>query len=146
MKAINRLFEYIPAWIVQLLARVIVGIVFFKSGLTKIDGFSIAPSTFVLFENEYQVPLIPPDIAAYMATAAELTMPLLLWAGLFSRLAATPLLIMTIVIETFVYPLAYETHGLWATALLLIMIWGPGKVSLDYLLGFEPPRDNKPAS
>jgi len=146
MKAVNRLFEYIPAWIVQLLARVVVGLVFFKSGLTKIDGFSIAPSTFVLFENEYQVPLIPPDIAAYMATAAELTMPLLLWVGLFSRLAATPLLIMTIVIEIFVYPLAYETHGLWATALLLIMIWGPGKVSLDYLLGFEPPRDSKPAS
>jgi putative oxidoreductase len=146
MKAVNRLFEYISAWIVQLLARVVVGLVFFKSGLTKIDGFSIAPSTFVLFENEYQVPLIPPDIAAYMATAAELTMPLLLWVGLFSRLAATPLLIMTIVIEIFVYPLAYETHGLWATALLLIMIWGPGKVSLDYLLGFEPPRDSKPAS
>ncbi len=139
MKAINRLFEYIPADIVQLLARIVVGIVFFKSGLTKIDGFSISESTFALFENIYQVPIIPPDLAAYIATASELAMPLLLWVGLFSRFAALPLLGMTIVIEAFVFPLAYETHGLWATALLLIMIYGPGKISLDYLLGFEPP-------
>jgi len=141
MKSINRLFEYFPGDLVQLLARVIVGIVFFKSGLTKIDGFSIAPSTFALFENIYSVPIIPPDIAAYMATASELIMPILLWIGLFSRFATLPLLAMTIVIEIFVFPLAYETHGLWATALLLIMVWGPGKISLDHLLGFEPPSD-----
>jgi putative oxidoreductase len=138
VKTINRLFEYIPADLVQLLARIVVGIVFFKSGLTKIDGFSIAPSTFALFENLYQVPIISPNIAAYMATASELIMPILLWIGLFSRLAALPLLAMTIVIEIFVFPMAYEIHGLWATALLLIMIYGPGKISLDHLLGFEP--------
>ena len=146
MKSINRLFEYFPGSLVQLLARVIIGIVFFKSGLTKIDGFSVSESTFGLFENVYNVPIIPPEIAAYMATIFELGMPILLWIGLFSRFATLPLLGMTAVIQTFVFPLAYETHGLWAAALLLLMVWGPGKFSLDYLLGFEPPNGEKQPS
>jgi len=146
MKSINRLFEYFPADLVQLLARIIIGIVFFKSGLTKIDGFSISESTFALFENLYNVPIIPPDIAAYIATFSELGMPILLWIGLFSRFATLPLLAMTAVIEIFVFPLAYETHGLWATALLLIMVWGPGRISLDHMLGFEPPSEKQAVS
>ena len=146
MKSINRLFEYFPADLVQLLARIIIGIVFFKSGLTKIDGFSISESTVALFENLYNVPIIPPDIAAYIATFSELGMPILLWIGLFSRFATLPLLAMTAVIEIFVFPLAYETHGLWATALLLIMVWGPGRISLDHMLGFEPPSEKQAVS
>ena len=137
MAALNRLFDYLPPEIAQLLARIVVGLVFWRSGLTKIDGFGLAENTVFLFEEEYKVPLLPPEIAAYLATAAELALPLLLWAGLLSRFAATGLFLMTLVIQLFVYPSAYMTHGLWAIGLLLIMTFGPGRLSLDYLLGWE---------
>lgn len=134
VSTIIRLFERLPADIIAILARVIIGLVFWRSGLTKIDGFAIADKTFFLFREEYKVPLIPPDIAAYMATFAELTCPILLWAGLATRFGATALLLMTLVIEVFVYPNAYMEHGLWAIALLFLMRHGAGTLSLDYLI------------
>lgn len=129
-----RILDRIPLSVIALVARVIIGLVFFKSGLTKIDGFALKDATFYLFAEEYKVPLLPPVLAAYMATAAELTMPLLLWAGLGARFAAVALLAMTAVIQTFVYPDAYMTHGLWAIALLLIVKYGAGSLSLDHLI------------
>lgn len=129
-----RLFEGIPHDVIAILARVIVGLVFWLSGRTKVDGFALKSSTFFLFENEYKVPLIPPDIAAYLATAAEHVFPVLLWVGLATRLSATALLIMTLVIQIFVYPNAYVTHGLWAIGLLYLMKYGPGRLSLDHLI------------
>lgn len=129
-----RLFERIPLWFILLLARVVVGLVFFKSGLTKIEGFGIKPGTFFLFAEEYKVPVFPPALAAYIVTIAELTMPPLLWIGLGARFAATVLLIQTAVIQIFVYPEAYVTHGLWAVALLLIMRYGAGLLSVDCLV------------
>jgi putative oxidoreductase len=129
-----RILDIIPLSVIALVARVIIGLVFFKSGLTKIDGFALKDATFYLFAEEYKVPLLPPVLAAYMATAAELTMPLLLWAGLGARFAAVALLAMTAVIQTFVYPDAYMTHGLWAIALLLIVKYGAGSLSLDHLI------------
>jgi putative oxidoreductase len=133
--AIIRLYErVIPYDLIALLARFIIGMVFWLSGMTKIDGFSVKSSTFFLFANEYKVPLIPPDIAAYLATATEITGPLLLWVGLASRFAATAMLGMTLVIEIFVFPEAYVTHGQWAIGLLFIMAYGPGTFSLDHLI------------
>lgn len=129
-----RILDRIPLSVIALVARIIIGLVFFKSGLTKIDGFALKDATFYLFAEEYKVPLLPPVLAAYMATAAELTMPLLLWAGLGARFAAVALLAMTAVIQTFVYPDAYMTHGLWAIALLLIVKFGAGSLSLDHLI------------
>lgn len=124
----------IPGDVIAILARVILGLVFWLSAQTKIEGFALKASTFFLFENEYKVPLIPPDVAAYMATAAELTCPLLLWAGLATRFGATALLCMTLVIQIFVYPNAYVTHGLWAIGLLYLIKYGPGRLSLDHLI------------
>ena len=141
MAALTRLFNLLPIEIAQLLARIVVGLVFWRSGLTKIDGFGLADSTISLFENEYNLPLISPELAAYMGTAAELSLPLLLWLGLLSRFAATGLFIMTLVIQLFVYPSAYITHGLWAVGLLLIMTYGPGRLSLDHLLGWDKGRE-----
>lgn len=132
--AVSRLLERIPVSLIVLLARVIIGLVFFNSGLTKIDGFSIKPGTFFLFAEEYRVPLIPTVLATYMATTAELTMPFLLWAGFGARFAAAVLLGMTAVIQTFVYPDAYVTHGLWAVALLVIIKYGAGALSVDHLI------------
>lgn len=126
------IYACMPRDVIAVLARVIAGLVFWKSGQTKVEGFSIKQQTFFLFEHEYQVPLIPPDIAAYMATFAEHVFPVLLWLGLATRLSATALLAMTLVIQTFVYPEAYVTHGLWAVALLYLMKEGAGRLSLDY--------------
>lgn len=128
-------FSAIPGWLISLIARISVGTVFFRSGLTKIEGWALKPSTFFLFANEYKLPVLPPEVAAYMATTAELTMPLLLWAGLLTRYAALVLLCMTLVIEIFVYPNAFDTHGVWAVALLFLMKHGAGSLSLDALIG-----------
>lgn len=138
--SLNGLFERVPYSAVALLARVVVGLVFWNSGRTKVEGFSLRDATFLLFREEYKVPLIPSDIAAYMATFAEHAFPLLLWVGLASRLSAFALLAMTAVIQIFVYPSAYITHGLWAIALLIIIARGPGCLSLDHLLGWDKGR------
>jgi putative oxidoreductase len=128
------LVEAIPHDLIAVIARVSAGTVFWRSAMTKIDGFSIQPSTFYLFENDYRLPLIPPELAAYLATATEITMPLLLWSGLLTRFAATILLAMTLLIEVFVYPNAFDTHGVWAVTLLYLMKFGPGRFSFDHLL------------
>lgn len=128
------LVEAIPHDLIAVIARVSAGTVFWRSAMTKIEGFSIKPSTFFLFENDYRLPLIPPDLAAYLATATEITMPLLLWSGLLTRFAATILLAMTLLIEVFVYPNAFDTHGVWAVTLLYLMKFGPGRFSFDHLL------------
>ncbi len=126
------LFEHIPLGLIAILARIGIGTTFLRSGLLKLDGWS-SGNTLALFKDEYQLPLIPPDIAAALAMSAELTLPLLLFAGLFTRFAALALLIMTLVIEVFVYPNAFDTHGVWAVALLFLMKYGPGALSADHI-------------
>ena len=137
IKTALRAFDHIPLALLALLARVVIGLVFFRSGLTKIDGFALRDATFVLFATEFKVPLLPPVLAAYLATTTELTIPMLLWAGFATRFAATALLGMTLVIQTFVYPDAYMTHGLWAIALLLLMKYGAGALSIDHFIGLD---------
>lgn len=125
-------------WDVPALAlRLFPAWVFFASGRTKIEGVSIKDSTFFLFEHEYALPLIPPELAAVMATTAELSLPLLLVAGLFTRFAALALMGMTLVIQIFVYPDAWPTHGLWIACFLALIAKGPGRVSLDRRLGLR---------
>ena len=120
-----------PLSIVQLLARLAVAAVFFKSGMTKIASWEF---TIMLFREEYRVPLLPPEIAAPLATATELSIPVLLALGLFSRLATLPLLGMVLVIQLFVYPQSWAEHLTWVALLLLILTRGPGTVSLDRLI------------
>jgi putative oxidoreductase len=123
--------EATPLSIVQLLARLGVGAVFFKSGLTKIASWEF---TLMLFRDEYRVPLLPPEIAAPIATATELSMPVLLVLGLFTRLATLPLLGMILVIQLFVYPDSWAEHLTWLALLLLILTRGPGAISLDRII------------
>lgn len=130
----DRLFALIPHDLIAGIARIAIGTTFFRSGLTKIEGLALKPSTFFLFANDYKLPVIPPEIAAYMGTAVELTMPLLIWSGLLTRFAALTLLFMTLVIEIFVYPNAFDTHGVWAVSLLYLIKFGPGTYSLDRVL------------
>ena len=119
---------------VLILMRIVIGAVFFMSAQTKVDGFALKESSFFLFEYEYALPLVPPVLAAYLATIAEHLFPLMLWLGLGSRLAALGLAGMTLTIQLFVYPEAWVTHGLWLSSLLVLVLQGPGRLSLDHLI------------
>lgn len=124
----------IPYWPIGLAARIFPAAVFWQSGQTKVAGWQLKASTVALFQSEYQLPLIDPTVAACMSAIAEHLFPVLLIIGLAARLSALALLFMTAVIEIFVYPGAWPTHGVWATCFLLIIARGPGVVSLDYLI------------
>jgi putative oxidoreductase len=124
----------IPYWFIALAARIFPAAVFWQSGQTKVAGLHLKPSAIVLFQNEYQLPLIDPTIAAYASAFAEHLFPILLVIGLATRFSAFALLLMTAVIEIFVYPDAWPTHGVWATCFLLVIARGPGSLSLDHLI------------
>ncbi len=130
---LNVLFASIPHDLIALIARISVGTVFLRSGLLKLEGWADG-TTVALFRDEYQVPLLSPEVAAVLAMSAELTLPWLLFVGLGTRLAALALLGMTVVIQLFVYPNAYDTHGTWAVCFLYLMKFGAGRLSLDHLL------------
>jgi putative oxidoreductase len=136
------------ATVVSTPARVFIAAVFLLSGRTKVEGLlTVKDSTYVLFEYEYALPLIPSGIAAHLATYAEHLFPVLLLLGLASRLSAAALLGMTAVIQLFVYPEAWTTHLAWAAALAFILFRGPGALSLDYLIRrrLMPGRPTPPA-
>jgi len=124
----------IPNWAVSLMARIGIAGVFWRSGQTKINDFEITDSTYYLFEEEYALPIIPPEIAANLAVFAEHFFPILLILGLASRLSALALLGMTLVIQLFVYPGSWPDHAVWAAALLFIVARGPGLISIDHFL------------
>jgi len=128
------LAERIPYSVVALVARIGVASVFWRSGQTKVSGFQLRDQTFFLFREEYNVPLLPPELAAYLATIAEHALSVLLLVGLASRLSALGLILMTAVIQLFVYPDGWPDHILWFGLLLLIVARGPGAISIDHVL------------
>jgi len=125
--------EQLPHSFIALLARVSIGAVFWMSGQTKVSGFHLAEGTVDLFRDEYHLPFIDPTVAAVLAAVSEHLFSALLIMGLASRLSAMALLGMTLVIEIFVYPDAWATHGTWAICFLIIITKGPGLFSLDAL-------------
>jgi putative oxidoreductase len=128
------LAERIPDSVIALAARFAVANVFWRSGQTKVQGFSIREETFYLFREEYKVPLLPPELAATLATVAEHVFPVLLIIGLTTRLSALSLFGMTMVIQLFVVPGGWPEHILWLALLTLIVARGPGAISLDHLI------------
>lgn len=123
-----------------LFVRIAAAQIFWSSGRSKMDGwFTMRPEIIDLFRDEYQLPLIPPEIAAPMATISEHILPILLVLGLFSRFAALGLVGMTLVIQFLVYPDAWwPQHSLWVALLLVIIIRGGGAWSVDrYVLHRE---------
>ncbi|MFK3971357.1 DoxX family protein [Pseudomonas sp. NPDC087358] len=129
----------LPNALLLLVARVGIASVFFLSGRTKVEGLlTLKRTTYVLFREEYALPLINPELAAHLATYAEHLFPVLLVLGLFTRPAAIALLGMTAVIEIFVYPDAWSTHLSWAGLLLPLVAYGGGNWSLDQLLSRKP--------
>lgn len=118
----------------DLAVRLWVANVFFKSGLTKIANFD---STVALFENEYQVPVLSPMLAATLGTAAELALPVLLVLGLGTRFAAIALFIFNIVAVISypdLSPAGLVEHQLWGLLMLVTIFHGPGKLSLDHFI------------
>lgn len=117
-----------------LAARCYVAWVFFAAGLVKIKDWE---STLFLFQYEYQVPLLSPELAAYMGTAGELILPVLLVFGLFGRVAGIGISFVNIVAVlslSDIPPAAYNLHLVWGAVALPIIIWGAGQLSLDHLL------------
>ncbi len=126
-----RALDRIPYWSVAIPLRLAVAEVFWSSALTHVASW---PTTLYEFENDYQVPLLPPALAAYLAVAIEFVAPPLLVLGLATRLTSLVLLGMVTVIEVFVYPQAWPTHIQWAAMLLVLIARGPGSCSLDGLI------------
>ena len=132
LRAIIFRLEQIPVALPELVLRLGVALVFRRSGLTKLPFGNI--STLALFQEEYRVPLLPPELAAYLATSIELVVPWLLLVGLGTRLGAAILLAQTLVIQIFVYPENYPDHLLWSGPLLYLLLRGPGTWSIDRLI------------
>lgn len=128
------LLNAIPQDVISLAARIFAAAIFWQSGQTKLEGWRVSDSAIALFREEYRLPLLDPVWAAHLAALGEHLFPFLLILGFASRFAALALLGMTAVIQIFVYPDAWPTHGIWAVALLLIAARGPGRWSLDHLL------------
>lgn len=127
-----RLERWIPDDLIALVARLGIAGIFWLSGRTKVEGlFTLTDTTFLLFREDYALPLIPPVPAAYLATTAEHVFPILLVLGLATRLSAGALLGMTAVIQLFVYPAAWPTHLSWAAPLLYLVARGAGRWSVD---------------
>ena len=139
-RGVHTMLDRIPHWLIALLSRFAAAQVFWRSARTKVDGWDIwnvTDNAVLLFEYEYQVPLLDPKIAATMASMAEHIFPVLLILGLATRLSALALMFMTLVIQVFVYPEAWPTHVLWAVPLLYLIGRGGGLVSLDRIIGIE---------
>lgn len=118
----------------QLAARLYVGQAFFLSGLTKLRDWE---TTLALFQDEYHVPLLPPELAAYAGTAGELGLPVLLVLGLAGRFAAAGLSVVNVVAVLSlaeIAPAALQQHQFWGSLLLALLLWGPGRWSLDNLV------------
>ncbi len=115
-------------------ARVYVAKVFFFSGMTKLRDWD---TTLALFQDEYQVPLLPPALAAYAGTAGELLLPVLLLLGLATRFAAAGLSVvnlMAVLSLAEIAPAALLGHQWWGSLLLVVLLWGAGRISVDQAL------------
>jgi putative oxidoreductase len=145
LQGVHSMMGQLPNALLAFIARFSIAAVFWKSGQTKIEGLAIdiVSGTFTLgmprlsdnavflFKEEYKLPVLPPELGAVLAALGEHILPILILLGLATRLSALGLLVMTLVIQVFVYPDAYATHGTWAAVLLYLMAHGPGKLSID---------------
>lgn len=127
----------------SLALRFYVGSQFFRAGLLKVSDWG---ATLALFNDEYKVPLLPPDVAAYLGAGGELLLPVLLFAGLMTRPAALALLAVNILavlsypqLFGFECPAALNDHFHWGVLLLVLAVFGPGRFSVDAILARQKP-------
>lgn len=122
----------VPYDVIAVICRAATFSVFFRSGLVKISDWS---ATLMLFQNEYHVPVLPPGVAATIAACNELGVSTLVLLGAFTRLGAVVLLGMVAVIQIFVYPMAWPDHIQWLAFMSVLILRGPGRLSLDAVIG-----------
>lgn len=131
----NRVIAMIERWLTPLFdlaIRLYVAEVFFRSGLLKITRWD---STLYLFENEYHVPLLPPHVAAVSSTAGELALSTLLALGIAGRFGAAGLSVINavaVISYADLSDLGRMDHLLWGVLLMVTLLHGPGKLSLDH--------------
>jgi putative oxidoreductase len=138
----NGLLSRIPAWIPQLALRVALAVPFYRSGLTKWDGwFRLSDSALYLFAQEFQlhlfgssIPYPAPSLVALLSGILEISLPVLLVLGLATRFAALGLFFMTIIIQLTIPDGWANFHLPWAAMALALVVYGPGKLSLDRLI------------
>ena len=138
VQAMARAFDLLQP-LLALGIRIWVGLQFWKSGVLKITSWD---TTLYLFTNEYHTPLLPPEVAAVAGTFGELFFPILLWLGLFGRLGALGMFAVNAmavisyqqVLLAEGFEAALAQHVLWGFMLIVLMVYGPGKLSLDHLL------------
>lgn len=123
-----------PLSLLEFGMRLAVGATFFRSGMLKYQSFDTA---IALFRDEYRLPLLPPEFAAYMGTTVELTAPVLLVMGLFARLGAAALLMMTLTIQFLVYPENWPEHLMWGSILAYVLSRGAGALSIDRIIALN---------
>ena len=134
----RRLAERIPYSIVALVARVAAASVFWRSGQTKVDGLlDVKDSTFFLFREEYRVPLLPPDLAAYLTTYAEHAFSVFLLVGFASRLSALGLIVMTAV--NLLSARAYGEFEFWFSSIKVSAIIAFILVAAAHAFGLTSP-------
>jgi putative oxidoreductase len=121
----------IPLSLHQILFRLAIASIFLKAGLIKVSSWE---TTLALFRDEYQVPILPPEVASVLAVTFELGCSTLLLLGLATRLATLPLLALIATIQLFVYPNAWPEHLVWASILFFLLTRGAGPISLDHLI------------
>lgn len=155
MKTLQRLYHglsrfdtQLADWggsLLSLAIRLHVGWQFMKSGMVKASSWE---NTVALFQHEYSVPVLPPELAAAMGMGGELLLPPLLFAGLLSRPAALGLFAVNAMallsypqLWQFECPAAVNDHLFWGVLLLVVVAFGPGRFSLDRLLS-RPDRNN----
>jgi len=124
--------------VLLLALRLYVSSIFFRSGLVKISDWS---ATLALFHDEYKVPLLPPDLAAFVGAFGELTFPVLITLGLLGRFGAAGLFVVNAMavisypqLFGFECPAGINAHFYWGSILLALSVFGPGKISLDALI------------
>lgn len=136
-KLIDMMSGALPEGIALLFTRVALAGIFWRSARTKVEDGSwlqMSDTTVFLFREEYGMPY--PEITGLLATYAEHFLPILIILGLFTRIGAAGLLVMTLVIQFFVYPEAWwQTHILWVALAGMLIVRGGGMFSLDRLMG-----------
>lgn len=134
LASLRRTAGRFPLPLLEFGMRLAVGATFFRSGLLKFQSFDNAVG---LFRDEYRLPLLPPELAAYLGTTVELAAPVLLVLGLFARLGAAALLAMTLTIQFLVYPENWTEHLMWGSILAYVLSRGPGALSIDRIMAFR---------
>lgn len=123
--------EAVPYAVLAVPLRLGVAWIFWNSAQVKLINWERAV---LQFEEQFRVPLLPPDVAASLTLAIELACPILLVLGLFTRFAVVVLLGMTLVIQIFVFPEAWPTHLQWFAMMFVLLTRGAGTFSVDHLL------------